>query len=160
MNDEYYMSMALKEAQKAKAEGEVPIGAVLVRENKILARARNQRERLKNPLSHAELEVIRKASKKLKNWRLSNSTLYVTVEPCAMCAGAIIQSRINRLVYGAEDKKAGACGSILNLLEDKKFNHQVEVTRGIGKKEAKKLLQDFFKDLREKDRKRPNEELK
>lgn len=145
--DEYYMALALKEAQKAYDEREVPIGAVIVLNNKIIATGRNQREKEKNALWHAEIEAINKACRALNGWRLINCEMYVTLEPCAMCAGAIINSRVARLVFGAYDKKAGSCGSIVNLF-DLPYNHKPEVLGGILDYECSSMLKDFFKDLR------------
>jgi len=142
-----YMKKALAEATKAFDKGEAPVGAVIVKEGKIIARAHNIREIKKDPIAHAELLVIRKASKKLDAWRLTDCDLYVTLEPCPMCAGAIIQSRIRRLYYGADDPKAGASGSVVNLFEND-FNHKVEIYRGIMQEECSRVLKEFFKELR------------
>ncbi len=146
------MREALKQARKAYALGEVPIGCVIVYEDKIIARGYNRRNTDKNTLSHAEITAINRASKKLGDWRLEGCTLYVTLEPCQMCAGAIIQSRISKVVMGAMNPKAGCGGSILNILQMAEFNHQAEVERGILEKECSEILQDFFKALRIRNR--------
>ena len=150
--DEYYMKEALKQAKKAMKLGEVPIGCVIVYEDTIIGRGYNRRNTDKNTLSHAEITAINRASKKLGDWRLEDCTLYVTLEPCQMCAGAIIQSRISRVVMGAMNPKAGCGGSILNILEMEEFNHQAEVERGVLQEECSRILQEFFKDLRVRNR--------
>lgn len=149
MNKEYFMKKALLEAKKAFDEEEVPIGAVIVKDNKIIARAHNLKELKKDTTKHAELLAIQKASKKIGAWRLSECELYTTLEPCPMCAGAIINARIKKVYIGANDEKAGAAGSVLNLFEDYKFNHNVEVEKGILEDECKDILKKFFKILRE-----------
>ncbi|MGN0329733.1 MAG: tRNA adenosine(34) deaminase TadA [Kineothrix sp.] len=146
--DEKYMKEALKQAKKAYLLGEVPIGCVIVYEGKIIGRGYNRRNTDKNTLSHAEITAIRRASKKIGDWRLEGCTLYVTLEPCQMCAGAIIQARISRVVMGSMNPKAGCGGSILNILEMPQFNHQAEVSRGILEEECSQLLILFFKELR------------
>ena len=143
-----YMKEALKQAKKAYALGEVPIGCVIVYEDKIIARGYNRRNTDKNTLAHAEVTAINRASKKLGDWRLEDCTLYVTLEPCQMCAGAIVQSRITNVVMGCMNPKAGCGGSILNILEMPEFNHQVNVIRGVMEEECSQILQDFFKELR------------
>lgn len=145
---EKFMKQALKEAQKAYDKLEIPVGAVIVKDGKIIARAHNIKELKNDTTKHAEIIAIQKASKKLGAWRLNDCEMYVTLEPCPMCAGAIIQARIKKLYIGAMDEKTGACGSVLNLLEDYKFNHQVELDTGLLKAECEKILKDFFKDLR------------
>ena len=147
-DDEKYMQIALKEAEKAEKKGEVPIGAVIVHEDKVIATGYNHRETTQTTLSHAELIAIEKANKVLNSWRLEDCILYVTLEPCPMCAGAIVQSRIKRVVYGASDPKAGCAGTLMNLLQEDMFNHQVEVTSGVLKEECSALLSDFFRQLR------------
>lgn len=142
------MRVALKQAKKALLLGEVPIGCVIVYEDKIIARGYNRRNTDKNTLAHAEITAIRKASKVIGDWRLEDCTLYVTLEPCQMCSGAIVQARIPRVVIGCMNPKAGCAGSILNLLEMPEFNHQVQVTRGILEEECSAVLKQFFKDLR------------
>lgn len=146
--DEYYMNLALEEARRAYHKKEVPIGAIIVRDNEVIAAAHNLRESEKNAISHAEVIAIDEACRRLRGWRLTRSTLYVTIEPCPMCAGAILQSRIDRVVIGAMDPKAGACGSIVNLLAMKEFNHQPEVVTGVLEDECSNIMKDFFKDLR------------
>lgn len=146
---EKFMKQALKEAQKAYNKLEVPVGVVIVKDNKIIARAYNQKEYKNDTTNHAEILAIKKASKKLNSWRLSDCDMYVTLEPCSMCAGALIQSRIRKVIIGTLDKKTGACGSVLNLLEDYKFNHVVEVETGVLKDECEDMLKKFFKELRE-----------
>ena len=143
-----YMKEALKLAKKAYALGEVPIGCVMVYEDKIIGRGYNRRNTDKNTLAHAEITAINRASKKMGDWRLEDCTLYVTLEPCQMCAGAIVQSRITNVVMGCMNPKAGCGGSVLNILEMPEFNHQVNVTRGIMEEECSQILQDFFKELR------------
>lgn len=143
-----YMKEALKQAKKAYALGEVPIGCVIVYEDKIIARGYNRRNTDKNTLAHAEITAINRASKKMGDWRLEDCTLYVTLEPCQMCAGAIVQSRITNVVMGCMNPKAGCGGSVLNILEMPEFNHQVNVTRGVMEEECSQILQDFFKELR------------
>ena len=147
--DERFMREAIRQARKAGALMEVPIGCVIVYEGKIIARGYNRRNTDKNTISHAELNAIRKASKKLGDWRLEGCTMYITLEPCQMCAGAIVQARVSRVVIGSMNPKAGCAGSILNLLEMEQFNHQVEVTRGVLQEECSQMLSGFFKELRE-----------
>ena len=147
-SDEFYMKKAIALAKRAFALGEVPVGCVIVQGDRIVARGFNRRNTRKTTLAHAEIAAIDKASKKLGDWRLEGCTLYVTLEPCQMCAGAIVQSRIDRVVIGAMNPKAGCAGSILNLLQMQEFNHQVERTTGVVEEECRELLQDFFKDLR------------
>ena len=151
---EKYMRQALRQAQKAAAIGEVPIGCVIVYEDRIIARGYNQRNTRKTSLGHAELLAIRKANKKLGDWRLEDCTMYITLEPCPMCAGAIVQARIPRVVLGAMNPKAGCAGSVLNLLEVDGFNHKVKITRGVLQEECSVMLSDFFKELREKKKQR------
>ena len=146
--DEKFMKEALKQAKKAYDIGEVPIGCVIVFEDKIISRAYNKRNNNKSTLAHAELIAIDKASKKMGDWRLEECTMYVTLEPCQMCAGAIVQSRMEKVVIGAMNKKAGCAGSILNLLQVEEFNHQVEIITGVLEEECSAILQDFFKNLR------------
>ena len=148
--DEIYMHLAIEEAQKAKSLNEVPIGAVIVYNDEIIAVGHNIRELTQTTLSHAELIAIQKANEKLGTWRLEECTLYVTLEPCQMCAGAIVQSRIKRVVFGAFDPKAGCAGTLMNLLQDHRFNHQVEVTSGVLGDECSQLLTHFFRELRMK----------
>lgn len=148
--DEKYMRQAINQAKKAYALNEVPIGCVIVCDNKIIARGYNRRNTDKTTLSHAEINAIKKAAKKLGDWRLEGCTIYITLEPCQMCAGALVQARIDRAVVGAMNPKAGCAGSVINLLQMKQFNHQVEFESGVLEEECTQLLQNFFKDLREK----------
>ena len=147
------MRAAIKEAKKAYALEEVPIGCVIVRDGKIIARGYNRRNTDKNTLAHAELTAIKKASKKCGDWRLEDCTMYVTLEPCQMCAGAIVQSRMKKVVIAAMNPKAGCAGSVLNLLQMAEFNHQVEIERGLLEDECSMMLSTFFRDLREKKKK-------
>ncbi len=142
------MRVALEEAARATAIGEVPIAAVVVREGKVLAQAHNYRELWQDPTAHAEVIAIRAAATALGTWRLTETTLYVTVEPCAMCLGAIILARIPRVVFGAKDPKAGACGSVFDFTDEPKLNHRVEVRGGILEQESQALIQHFFRQLR------------
>ncbi|WP_243293080.1 tRNA adenosine(34) deaminase TadA [Bacillus sp. FJAT-47783] len=148
--DDYYMGLAIEEAKRAEAIGEVPIGAILVMDDEVVARAHNLRETSQRSVAHAEVLVIDKACQKLGTWRLEKSTLYVTLEPCPMCAGAIVLSRVDRVVYGATDPKAGCAGTLMNLLSEERFNHQAEVVSGVRQEECSHLLSSFFKQLREK----------
>ena len=156
---EKFMKEAIRQAKKARALEEVPIGCVIVYEGKIIARGYNRRNTDKNTLSHAELNAIRKASKKMDDWRLEDCTMYVTLEPCQMCSGAIVQARIKRVVVGCMNPKAGCAGSILNLLDMKEFNHQVELTTGVLEEECSGMMKQFFKELRQKqkDKKKKSE---
>lgn len=146
--DSHWMQLALKEAKKADKKGEVPVGAVAVYKGKKIASAHNLSISCSDPTAHAEILCLRKAAKQLKNYRLAGIILYVTVEPCAMCAGAMVWARIKKLVFGCKDKKAGACGSVLNLSNHKKFNHRFEVTGGILEEDCRQLLQTFFEKRR------------
>ena len=148
--DEKYMKEAIRQAKKAAAVGDVPIGCVIVYEDKIIARGYNKRNAKKTTLAHAELLAIAKASKKLGDWRLEDCTMYVTLEPCQMCAGAIIQARIPRVVIGTMNPKAGCAGSVLNLLQVEHFNHQAEIVYDVLKEECSMMLSDFFRQLRDK----------
>ncbi|MHC4182141.1 MAG: tRNA adenosine(34) deaminase TadA [Planctomycetota bacterium] len=141
---EYYMQQAIAEAKKAFERDEVPVGTIIVYENKIIARAHNQREMLLDPTAHAEMIAITQASAYLQNWRLSDTTIYVTLEPCAMCAGALVQARVKNLVYGAKDEKYGACESLINLVNEPRFNHRLNVISGILEDECSELLKQFF----------------
>ena len=157
--DEKYMRQALRQAKKAYDLNETPIGCVIVHDGKIIGRGYNRRNTDKNPLAHAEITAIRKASRKMGDWRLEGCTLYVTLEPCQMCAGAIVQARVSEVVIGCMNPKAGCAGSILNLLEMAQFNHQVKVTRNVLQEECSEMLKDFFRQLRvwkkeEKERKK------
>ena len=148
--DEKFMKAAITQARKAYAIDEVPIGCVIVQNDKIIARGYNRRNIDKNTLAHAELSAICKASKKTGDWRLEDCTMYVTLEPCQMCAGAIVQSRMKRVVIGSMNAKAGCAGSVLNLLQMQQFNHQVEITRGVREEECSQMLSQFFRELRER----------
>ena len=154
MEDSLFMEAALALAKEAGAEGEVPVGCVIVRNGQIVGRGRNRRETEKTPLGHAEIEAISDACKNLGGWRLWDCTLYVTLEPCPMCAGAIINARIPRVVFGASDEKCGACGSVCDLFS-MDFNHHPEVTKGVRQEEASRLLSEFFQSLRETLKTRP-----
>ena len=160
--DEKYMKEAIRQAGKAAAIGDVPIGCVIVSDGKIIARGYNKRNKQHTVLAHAELLAITKACKKTGDWRLEECTMYVTLEPCQMCAGAIVQARIPRVVIGSMNPKAGCAGSILNLLEMEAFNHQVDVTRGVLEEECSRMLSDFFRELRKKrqaEKKRNSEKM-
>ena len=148
--DEKFMKEAIRQAKKAEAIGDVPIGCVIVRDGRIIARGYNKRNKNKTVLAHAELLAMSKACKKAGDWRLEDCTMYITLEPCQMCAGAIVQARIPRVVIGSMNPKAGCGGSILNLLQMKEFNHQVEVTRGVLEEECSEMLSAFFRKLRQK----------
>ena len=141
---EYFIQQAISEAKKALKKDEVPVGAIIVHENNIIARAHNQREMLSDPTAHAEMIAITQASAHLQNWRLKNTTIYVTLEPCVMCAGALVQARVRNLVYGAKDEKSGACDSLINLVNDPRFNHRLNVISGILEDECSGLLKHFF----------------
>ena len=149
MTDEEYMLIALNEAKKAKKTRDVPVGAIIVKDGKILAKGHNEREKYNDATAHAEVVAIRRANKKLKSWYLDGCTLYVTMEPCVMCSGAIINARIERVVFGASDYRFGCCGTLYNLPTDTRFNHRAEVEGGVLQKECADLLIDFFKQLRE-----------
>ena len=147
-NDEYYMKLAIEEAKKAQKLGEVPIGAIIVKNNEVIASAHNLRETAQLPTAHAEHIAIERASKVLGSWRLEECKLYVTLEPCVMCAGAIVMSRIPKVVYGATDPKGGCSGSLMNLLEESQFNHRAEIVKGVLEQECGDLLRNFFRELR------------
>ncbi|KAA2273318.1 MAG: tRNA adenosine(34) deaminase TadA [Staphylococcus haemolyticus] len=148
VNDEYYMKLAIEEAKKAQKLGEVPIGAIIVKNNEVIASAHNLRETAQLPTAHAEHIAIERASKVVGSWRLEECKLYVTLEPCVMCAGAIVMSRIPKVVYGATDPKGGCSGSLMNLLEESRFNHRAEVVKGVLEQECGDLLRNFFRELR------------
>ena len=148
MDDEHWMRQALAEAARARELGEVPIGAVMVAGAEVVGRGHNRREIDRDPLAHAELLAIAQAARRLGGWRLSGTTLYVTLEPCAMCAGALVQSRVERLVYGAADPKAGFCGTLGDLVRDPRLNHRLEVVSGVLEGECGALLRGFFAELR------------
>lgn len=149
---EHYMKQALKQAQKAYEKEEIPVGAIIVKNHKIIAKAYNEKEYKQDTTKHAEILAIQKASKKLKSWRLTDCEMYVTLEPCSMCAGALIQARIKKVYIGTMDKKTGACGSVLNLLKDYTFNHKVEIETGLLQPECEQIIKKFFKQLRQKNR--------
>lgn len=152
MSDVKFMREAIRQAKKAKALGEVPIGCVIEYQGRIIGRGYNRRKTDKNTLSHAELNAIRKASRVMGDWRLEECTMYVTLEPCQMCSGAIVQARIPKVVIGCMNPKAGCAGSILNIFDVPEFNHQVETEKGMLEEECSALLTDFFKELRERNR--------
>lgn len=147
-NDEYYMKLAIEEAKKAQKLGEVPIGAIIVKNNEVIASAHNLRETAQLPTAHAEHIAIERTSKVVGSWRLEECRLYVTLEPCVMCAGAIVMSRIPKVVYGATDPKGGCSGSLMNLLEESQFNHRAEIVKGVLEQECGDLLRNFFRELR------------
>lgn len=154
MTHEWYMAQALKEAEKARRKGEAPVGAVVVRDGRIIARGHNERELRRDATLHAEMTAIRRACKKLGSWRLTDCDLYVTLEPCTMCAGAIIQARLRTLYIGTSDLKAGAAGSVIDVFRVKAFNHRVDVVWGLMQDECSAILTDFFRELRENDARR------
>lgn len=155
-NDEYYMHLAIEEAKKAENIGEVPIGAVVVYNDEVIARAHNLRERDQRSIAHAELLAIDEACRKLGTWRLEEATLYVTLEPCAMCAGAIVLSRIKRVVFGASDPKGGCAGTLMNLLQEPRFNHQAKVVSGVLAEQCGGMLSEFFRRLRQQKKEEKN----
>ena len=146
--DEKWMSLALEQARKAEEEGEVPVGAILVKDGLLIAKAHNQPISTNDPTAHAEIQLIRAAGKKLKNYRLTGTSLYVTLEPCAMCLGAIMHARVERIVFGAYDPKTGVCGSSENLMDAKCFNHKINLVSGVLENESKQLLKNFFNSRR------------
>jgi tRNA(adenine34) deaminase len=147
-DDERHMGVAIESAKVAEENGDVPIGAVIVRDGQIIGRAYNQREQLQDPTAHAEIIALTQAAAALENWHLNGCTMYVTLEPCPMCAGALVLSRMDRLVYGCDDPKAGACGTLYNIVTDGRLNHRLQVTAGVLEEECKAQLQDFFKKRR------------
>jgi len=146
--DRRFMQLAVEQAKVAEENGDVPIGAVIVRENRVVGKACNQREQLKDPTAHAEIIALTQAAAALDSWRLNGCTMYVTLEPCCMCAGALVLARIDRLVYACEDPKAGACGSLYNIIRDERLNHHVEVATGVLRDECSRVLQEFFQRRR------------
>ncbi len=148
--DEFFMKLAIKEAKKAYKKDEVPVGAVVVKNGRIISKAHNLIKRLKDPTAHAEILAIKKASKKIKNERLLGMKLYTTLEPCSMCAGAIILARIETLVFGAKDPKTGACGSVFKIINNKKNNHRIKVIKGVLERECGEIIKNFFKEKRKK----------
>ena len=153
-SDDIYMNLAMKQAEIAEENGDVPIGAVIVCENRIIAKAYNQREQLADPTAHAEIIALTQAAASFENWRLHGCTIYVTLEPCPMCAGALVLARLDRLVFGCEDPKTGACGSLYNIVEDKRLNHRLNVTSGVLAEECSEQLQGFFKQKRARNNQR------
>jgi len=147
-DDQHYMKMAIEQAGIAEENGDVPIGAVIVYKNQIIAKAYNQRQQLNDPTAHAEIIALTQAAAFMESWRLNGCTIYVTLEPCPMCAGALVLSRMDRLVYGCDDPKTGACKSLYNIVQDERLNHRLEVTSGVLANECGKLLQDFFQHRR------------
>ncbi len=152
-NDELFMVEALKEAQKAFNEDEVPIGTVAVYKNQIIGRGHNRTEALQDPTAHAEILAITAAAISLKSWRLNDVVIYTTIEPCIMCAGALILARVKKIIFGARDEKFGGCGSVFNIVQEKKLNHRIEVVEGVLRNEALSLMKDFFKQKRNKKKK-------
>jgi tRNA(adenine34) deaminase len=150
--DEYFMKLAISEAKKAEEKCEVPIGAVVVLNGEVIATAHNLRESTQNAITHAEILAIQKACEKIGSWRLEDAELYVTLEPCPMCSGAIILSRIKKVIFGAHDPKAGCAGTLMNLLDDQRFNHQSEVVSGVLENECSVLLSDFFRNIRKRNK--------
>lgn len=148
MNDKYFMNEAIKEAMKARELMEIPIGAVIVKDNEIIGRGYNKKETGNDATLHAEIIAIREACQNIGAWRLLNCTMYVTLEPCAMCAGALVNARIDRVVIATKDEKTGACGTVLNITQNQSLNHQLELEFGVCEEECKTILQEFFKDLR------------
>ncbi|NLI67049.1 MAG: nucleoside deaminase [Bacilli bacterium] len=148
--DEKFMRLAIEEAKKAEKKGEVPIGAVIVKDGEVVSTGHNERETTQKTLRHAELIAIEKANEKLNSWRLEDCTMYVTLEPCPMCAGALVQARMKRVVYGAKDPKAGCVGTLMNLVTEERFNHQLKWTGSVLEEECGMMLTNFFKKLREK----------
>ncbi len=147
-DDDRFVQLAIEQAKIAEENGDVPIGAVIVHQNQIIGKAYNQREQLKDPTAHAEIVALTQAAAALQSWRLTGCTMYVTLEPCPMCAGALVLARIDRLVYGCDDPKTGACKSLYNIVQDERLNHRLEVTTGVLADECSKLLQDFFQHRR------------
>jgi len=143
-NDEQYMKVAIDQAEIARENGDVPVGAVIVHQGRLIAKAYNQRQQLNDPTAHAEIIALTQAAEALGSWRLEGCTIYVTLEPCAMCAGALVLARIDRLVYGCNDPKTGACGSLYNIVQDERLNHRLEVTSGVLEEQCREQLQGFF----------------
>ena len=152
MNDEFFMKEALREAQKAYEKDEVPVGAVAVYKNQIIGRGYNQTEHLQDPTAHAEIIAITAAANALSSWRLIDVEMFTTVEPCTMCAGALVLSRVRRIVFGARDEKFGGCGSVFNIVAEERLNHQIEITAGVMEKEAASLMKSFFRKKRNENR--------
>ncbi len=146
--DETFMRVAIDQAEIARQNGDVPVGAVIVQAGRLIAKAYNHREQLKYPTAHAEIIALKQAAEAVGNWHLDDCTIYVTLEPCAMCAGALVLARMDRLVYGCEDPKAGACGSLYNIVQDGRLNHRLDITSGVMEKECRRQLQEFFQHRR------------
>ena len=156
--DEQYMRIAIEQAKIAEENGDIPIGAVIVYKNQIIAKAYNQREQLKDPTAHAEIIALTQAAAAMESWRLNGCTMYVTLEPCPMCAGALVLARVDRLVYGCDDPKAGACKSLYNIVADDRLNHRLEVTSGVLQEQCRQQLQEFFSRRREENKKNNKQE--
>ena len=156
MNDEFFMKEALREAQKAFEKNEVPIGTVAVFKNQIIGRGHNQTEGLKDPTAHAEIIAITAAANALSSWRLNDVEMFTTVEPCIMCAGALVLARVKRIIFGARDEKFGGCGSVFNIVNEPKLNHRIEITTGVMEKEAASLMKSFFETKRKENKNREN----
>jgi tRNA(adenine34) deaminase len=152
MNDDFFMKEALREAQKAFDKDEVPIGAIAVYKNQIIGRGHNQTEQLQDPTAHAEILAITAAANALNSWRLNDVEMFTTVEPCIMCSGALVLARVKRIIFGARDEKFGGCGSIFNIVEEEKMNHQIKITAGVMEKEAAALMKSFFVEKRKKNK--------
>ncbi len=150
--EEYFMGLAIEEAKKALTEGDIPVGCVIVLGNRVVGRGHNRREIDNNPLAHAEIVAIEDAAPCFPSWRLLDTEMYVTLEPCAMCSGALVNARIARVVIGAMDEKRGCCGSVINLVDDPAFNHRVEIVTGVREEECSKMLSDFFKEIRKEEK--------
>jgi len=156
--DDQYMRIAIEQAKIAEENGDIPIGAVIVYKNQIIAKAYNQREQLRDPTAHAEIIALTQAAAFVESWRLNGCTMYVTLEPCPMCAGALVLSRMDRLIYGCDDPKAGACKSLYNIVQDKRLNHRLEVTTGVLQEQCRQQLQEFFSRRREENKKNNKQE--
>jgi tRNA(adenine34) deaminase len=156
--DEQYMRIAIEQAKTAEENGDIPIGVVIVYKNQIIAKAYNQREQLRDPTAHAEIIALTQAAAAKESWRLNGCTMYVTLEPCPMCAGALVLARVDRLVYGCDDPKAGACKSLYNIVQDERLNHRLEVTSGVLQEQCRQQLQEFFSRRREENKKNNKQE--
>jgi tRNA(adenine34) deaminase len=156
--DEQYMRIAIEQAKTAEENGDIPIGVVIVYKNQIIAKAYNQREQLRDPTAHAEIIALTQAAAAKESWRLNGCTMYVTLEPCPMCAGALVLARVDRLVYGCDDPKAGACKSLYNIVQDERLNHRLEVTSGVLQEQCRQQLQEFFSQRREENKKNNKQE--
>jgi tRNA(adenine34) deaminase len=156
--DEHFMRLAIDQAKIAEENGDIPIGAVIVYKNQIIAKAYNQREQLRDPTAHAEIIALTQAAAAKESWRLNGCTMYVTLEPCPMCAGALVLARVDRLVYGCDDPKAGACKSLYNIVQDERLNHRLEVTSGVLQEQCRQQLQEFFSQRREENKENNKQE--